>query len=177
MDKAMDNGTNTASSFAATVLVWFQLWFKSISVLGALARRGATLEDGHVTPGVTFTTGVTTIPPRQATNHPAPYVRPPPNNLLPSLEYIDGRFCNTLFIGCVGGGGKRWGGRSELLSVDVLKYAVKQKLGKLGVGKVCLGTCATGAVANRCQQDTVVSIPSRVTVGAWRGWVGVWVKV
>ena len=61
------------------------------------------------------------------------------------------------------------------MSVDVL--TVKPKLGKLGVGKVCLGTCATGAVADRCQQDTVVSIPSRVTVGAWRAWVGVWVRV
>ena len=77
----------------------------------------------------------------------------------------------------MGGGGKRWGGRSELLSVDVLKYAVKPKLGKLGVGKVCLGTCTTGAVVNRRQQKTVVSIPSRVTVGAWRAWVGVWVRV
>ena len=75
----------------------------------------------------------------------------------------------------MGGGGKRWGGRSELLSVDVLKYAVKPKLGKLGVGKVCLGTCTTGAAVDRCQQKTVVSIPS---VGAWRAaWVGVWVEV
>ena len=77
----------------------------------------------------------------------------------------------------MGGGGKRWGGRSELLSVDVLKYAVKLKLGKLGVGKLCLGTCTTGAMADRCQQKTVVSIPSRGTVGAWRAWVGVWVRV
>ena len=81
------------------------------------------------------------------------------------------------------GGGERWGGRSELLSVDVLTVKprggpdVKPKLGKLGVGKVCLGTCTTGAVADRCQQETIVSIPSRGTVGAWRAWVGVWVRV
>ena len=77
------------------------------------------------------------------------------------------------------GGGERWGGRSELLSVDVLTVkprggpGVKLKLGKPGVGKV--GTCTNVAVVDRCQQETVVSIPSRVTVGAWRAWVGVWV--
>ena len=67
------------------------------------------------------------------------------------------------------------------MSVDVLTVkprggpGVKLKLGKPGVGKV--GTCTNVAVVDRCQQETVVSIPSRGTVGAWRAWVGVWVRV
>ena len=120
-------------------MVWFQLWFKSISLHGALARRGATLEDGRVT----------IVSPRQAT-HPATYVQPPPNNLLllppllPPLEYRDGRLCNTMFIEYVGDDGTRWeGGSGLLIVVDVLQYAVKLKLGKLGVGKFCWGTCTT----------------------------------
>ena len=30
-----------------------------------------------------------------------------------------------------------------MIVVDVLQYAVKLKLGKLGVGKFCWGTCTT----------------------------------